>query len=346
MRCRAILIFILALILILPSTSSFAETKKCQNTKKKVCYTAGEKVQKHKKKAKRTASVKKYHKRAKKYNKKRTHRASRKYRRQYCSAFTARSAIVLDADTNYIYFTQNQGLPLQPASTIKIVTGFLALKNLEESDPVTVSRYAAKAPCQKAYLRCGKTYPAIDLIYATLLHSANDASRALAEKMAGSEEEFAQIMTRTARELGAKNTSCRTASGLTAPGQHTTAYDLAVIFKKAMRNEKFSNILKTRKFEIHGGKLVRNHNKALWQIEGAEGGKTGFTRAAKKTYVGMFKRNNRTVVIAFLGSENLWSDVRYLVRKAFTDVQPTIQAAKGRRTTYHLSSVVSNTSLQ
>jgi len=321
MRCRAILIFTLALILILPSTSSFAETKKCQNTKKKVCYTA-------QKKAKQTASVKKYHKKAKKYNKKRVRKASKKHRRQYYSAFTAHSAIVLDADTNYIYFAKNSCLPLQPASTIKIVTGFLALKNLEESDPVTVSRYAAKAPCQKAYLRCGETYPAIDLIYATLLHSANDASRALAEKMAGSEEEFAQIMTQTAHDLGAKNTICRTSSGLTAPGQWTTAYDLAVIFKKAMRNEKFSNILKTRTFELHGGKLVVNHNKALWQIEGAEGGKTGFTRAAKKTYVGMFKRNNRTVVIAFLGSENLWSDVRYLVRKAFTDVRPTIQAAK------------------
>lgn len=331
MRCRALLIFTLALILILPSTSSFAETKKCQNTKKKVCYTTNKKVQKHKKKAKQTASVKKYRKKAQRYNKKRVHRASRKYRRQYCSAFTARSAIVLDADTNYIYFDKNSCLPLQPASTIKIVTGLLALKNLDANDPVRVSHYAQTAPPQKAYLRCGKTYPAIDLIYATLLHSANDASRALAEKIAGSEEEFAQIMTRTARELGAKNTNCRTASGLTAPDQYTTAYDLAVIFKKAMQDEKFSNILKTRKFEIHGGKFVVNHNKALWQIEGAEGGKTGFTRVAKKTYVGMFKRNDRTIVIAFLGSENLWGDVRYLIRKAFTDGQPTIRAAKSKR---------------
>ncbi|MEW6327075.1 MAG: serine hydrolase [Thermodesulfobacteriota bacterium] len=331
MRCRALLIFILALILTLPSTSSIAETKKCRNAKKKVCYTTNKKVQKHKKKAKQTASVKKYRKKARRYNKKRIHRASRKYRRQYCSALTARSAIVLDADTNSIYFAKSPYVPLQPASTIKIVTGLLALKNLEANDPVRVSHYAETAPPQKAYLRRGEIYPAIDLIYATLLHSANDASRALAEKIAGSEEEFAQIMTRTAHGLGAKNTVCRTASGLTAPGQCTTAYDLAVIFKKAMQDEKFSNIVKTRKFEIHGGKLVVNHNKALWQIEGAEGGKTGFTRAARKTYVGMFKRNNRTVVIAFLGSENLWSDVRYLVRKAFTDTQPTIQAARSKR---------------
>ncbi|HEC99539.1 MAG TPA: D-alanyl-D-alanine carboxypeptidase [Proteobacteria bacterium] len=324
MRCRALLIFTLALILILPSTSSFAKTKKCQHTKKKVCYTT-------QKKAKQTASVKKYRKKAKKYNKKRLRKASRKYRRQYYSAFTARSAIVLDADTNDIYFAKDPYLPLQPASTIKIVTGLLALKNLDENDPVRVSHYAQTAPPQKAYLRCGEVYPAIDLIYATLLHSANDASRALAEKIAGSEEEFAQIMTQTVHALGAKNTVCRTSSGLTAPGQCTTAYDLAVIFKKAMQDEKFSNILKTRKFEIHGGKFVVNHNKALWQVEGAEGGKTGFTRAAQRTYVGMFKRNNRTIVIAFLGSENLWSDVRYLVRKAFTDVRPTIQAAKTKR---------------
>lgn len=315
MRPRIFLIFLLALLFILPPTSSPAKSAKCRVIKKKTCYLAS-----------------KYHNRVQKTkNKTIKKRIRKRLVRRYRSRITARSAVVLDADTNYIYFAKDPYLPRQPASTIKIVTGLLALENLNENDPVPVSRYAEQAPRQKAYLQCGEVYPAIDLIYATLIHSANDASRALAEKIAGSEKSFARIMTKTAQAFGAKNTVCRTATGLTAPGQFTTAYDLAVIFKKTMQNERFANIVKTRRFEIQGGKLIFNHNKALWQIAGAEGGKTGFTRAASKTYVGMFKRGNRTVIVACLGSKSLWRDVRYLVRKAFSEVKPTIHAAKSKR---------------
>lgn len=314
MRCRIGLIFFLALTLFLPATS-LARSHKYHATKKKVIHR-----------------LSKYHKRVQRHKEKiRIRGASRKVPGRYRPQLTARSAIVLDADTNYVYFARNPYLPSQPASTIKVVTGLLALETLNENDPVLVSNYAAQAPRQKANLQRGEIYPAIDLVYATLIHSANDASRALAEKMSGSEKSFARIMTKSAQTLGAKNTVCRTATGLTEPGQYTTAYDLAVIFKKAMQNEKFASILKTPRCEIQGGKLFINHNKALWQVEGAEGGKTGFTRAAQKTYVGMFKRNNRTVIIAFLASKNLWHDVRYLVRQAFSGVKPSILAAKSKR---------------
>lgn len=324
MRFKIFLAFLLALVLLVPPISASAKSHK--NGGKKISISATHKKH-HKKKAVRKAALKRRSKHARaESNKTETVATRRRISYKLCGGITARSAIIIDADTNEINFAKEPYLPLQPASTIKIVTGLLALEKLDDNDPVRVSHYAESAPRQKAYLRRGSVYPAMDLIYATLLHSANDASRALAEKIAGSEEDFAKMMTKQAISLGAKKTVCRTASGLTAPGQATTAYDLAIMFNRAMQNEKFSNILKTRKVEIQGGKLVVNHNKALWQIEGAEGGKTGFTDAARKTYVGMFRRNNRVVVIAFLGSTNLWGDVRSLVNKAFSETKPVIHA--------------------
>ncbi|MFH1148822.1 MAG: serine hydrolase [Pseudomonadota bacterium] len=324
MRLKAFFCILLAFLLVLPSTASVAEAKRLKGNKKKICRPLRH-GQVHKKEIKRSAKKQKRSKYARKQRKSSRRLARARYR-QYSDALTAQCAIIMDADTQEVYLQKNARLPLQPASTIKIVTGFLALQMLNENDPVRVSCYAESAPRQKAYLRRGEVYPARDLIYATLLHSANDASRALAEKMAGSEEDFAKIMTRTASALGATNTVCRTATGLTAPGQKTTAHDLAVMFQRAMQDDKFASILKTRKFEIQGGRYVLNHNKALWQVEGAEGGKTGFTQAAKRTYVGMFKRNNRTVIISFLGSTDLWGDVRRLVRAAFSDQKPVIHA--------------------
>lgn len=324
MRLKTLLSILLAFLLVLPSAASVAEAKKSKTVKKKISRSVRY-GHLHKSKIKRIVRKQKRSKYARGQRKNRRHLARTKYR-HYSDTLTAHTAIIIDADTQEVYFQKNARLPLQPASTIKIVTGFLALQMLNENDPVRVSHYAESAPRQKAYLRRGEVYPARDLIYATLLHSANDASRALAEKMAGSEEDFAKIMTRTATSLGARNTVCCTATGLTAPGQKTTAYDLAVMFQRAMQNDKFASILKTRKFEIQGGRYVLNHNKALWQVEGAEGGKTGFTQAAKRTYVGMFRRNNRTVIVSFLGSTDLWGDVRRLVRAAFSDQKPVIHA--------------------
>lgn len=325
MRYKGLLALLLAFSLLFISADSIAKTKK--HTTKKNISKSLEAQEKSKNKSKRKACLKKRSLQAK--NRKGKIRLAKRARSQKIGrALTARSAIIMDADSGEIYFGKDPYIPLQPASTIKIVTGLLALEKLDENDPVRVSHYAESAPRQKAYLRCGAIYPARDLIYATLIHSANDASRALAEKIAGSEKDFARLMTETAHSLGAKRTVCRTATGLTARGQATTAYDLAVMFNKAMQNDRFADILKTRKFEIQGGKFVFNHNKALWQINGAEGGKTGFTEVARRTYVGMFKRGDRSIIIAFLGSTDLWGDVRVLVKKAYSETGPVIQARK------------------
>ena len=226
---------------------------------------------------------------------------------------TAKSVIIIDAETGETLFSKYADSPRQPASTIKVLTGMIAIKSLEEDDWVGVSRYASRMPRSKVYLDPRKSYKADDLINAVLLASANDASVALAEKVAGSEEQFTEMMNLRAKLWGAENTVCRTATGLTAKGQKSTARDLANIFRHAMQDEDFSRRMSRIKIRTSYGKLLRNHNKALWTMDGAEGGKTGYTRAARQTYVGQFSGDDGSIIVAIMGSETMWDDIRNLV---------------------------------
>ncbi|WP_417911631.1 D-alanyl-D-alanine carboxypeptidase family protein [Candidatus Electronema sp. TJ] len=230
---------------------------------------------------------------------------------------SSKSAVILDARTGETLFDKEADKPRQPASTIKVLTGMIALKRLQAHEPVEVSPHAESMPRSKIYLNARKQYKADDLINAVLLSSANDASVALAEKIAGSEEDFANLMTLHATLWGARNTVCRTASGLTASGQQSTARDLAEIFRHAMQDREFARRMRERLLSTSDGKPLRNHNKALWQVDGAIGGKTGYTSQARQTYVGQFERDGDSIVIAIMGSESMWNDIRRLVDYGF-----------------------------
>lgn len=230
---------------------------------------------------------------------------------------SSRSAIVMDADSGEEIFAKYPDNPRQPASTIKIVTAMIALKSLKQDETIDVSNKAAGMPSSKIFLDPGKHYRANDLINAVLLASANDASVALAEKISGSEENFANLMTLSARMWGARNTVCRTASGLTALGQQSTARDLANLFRYAMQDDDFASRMHEKFITTTYGKVLRNHNKALWRLDGTEGGKTGYTVAARQTYVGQFTRDDHSIVVAIMGSESMWADLEKLVTYGF-----------------------------
>lgn len=239
---------------------------------------------------------------------------------------SASSAIIIDAKTGQEIYAHNPDKPGQPASTIKILTGLIAMDTLKDNALVPVSSWAASMPRSKIYLNKGKSYYADDMINAVLLASANDASVALAEKIAGSESGFAKMMTQKANELGASKTICKTASGLTAAGQQTTARDLATIFRVAMQQEEFADRIKRLQTKTSYGQTIRSHNKAMWQISGSLGGKTGYTWAAKQTYVGKFSRDGEEILVAILGSHNMWNDIAKLVDYGFS-IKQQLQVA-------------------
>jgi len=242
---------------------------------------------------------------------------------------SSKSAIIIDAETGETLFAKSADTPRQPASTIKVLTGMIALKSLDNSEWVGVSRRASDMPRSKVYLDPKKSYLANDLINAVLLASANDASVALAEKIAGSESDFAKMMTLRAKLWGARNTVCRTATGLTAEGQQSTARDLATIFRHAMQDEEFADRMNRVKIRTSYGKLLRNHNKALWRVKGAEGGKTGYTSAARQTYVGQFSQGEGSIIVAIMGSETMWPDIENLVDYGFKRQKQILSSRKG-----------------
>ncbi len=237
----------------------------------------------------------------------------------------AQSAILTDGDTSRILYGKNENIPLAMASTTKIMTCLIALENARMDEVVVISDYAASMPDVQLDAKCGDSFYMEDLLYALMLESHNDVAVAIAEHVGGSEEAFASMMNRRAKELGCIQTNFVTANGLDADEHYTTAEELARITIEALKNKKFieiintsdysfSNIEKTKKYHIH------NKNVFLNLMDGAFGVKTGFTNNAGYCFVGALKQNEKTLVSVVLGSgwppnKNLkWKDTKDLMQ--------------------------------
>ncbi len=230
---------------------------------------------------------------------------------------TAKAFVIMDAKSGRTLLALNPHLMLPPASTLKVMTALMVVERLHLDDKVTVSPYAAAAPASKINLQPGETLTVRDLLYALLLSSANDGARALAEKISGSEEAFAAEATRQMRAWGAYRTRLATANGLPAEGQYSTAEDLALLFRRAIQHPVLAEIMATKYYTIPGDRELRNHDRFLFTTPLAQGGKTGFTRASRHTYVGRFKNGDQEIIIAMLGSSQKWADMRTLIEKGF-----------------------------
>ncbi len=230
---------------------------------------------------------------------------------------SARAFVIMDAKTGRILLSLNPQLMLPPASTLKVMTALMVTERLQMDDRVTVSPYAASAPASKINLQPGEVLTVRDLLYALLLSSANDGARALAERVSGSEEAFCQEATRQMRQWGAYRTRLATANGLPAEGQYTSAEDLAHLFRRALQHPELAKIMATKYYTIQGDRELRNHDRFLFTTPLAQGGKTGFTRASRHTYVGHFKHGDQEIIISMLGSGRKWADLRVLIEKGF-----------------------------
>ena len=230
---------------------------------------------------------------------------------------TARSFAIMDAETGKMLLEYNSRVMIPPASTIKVMTAKYVLDHLKMDDTVRVSKYAASAPPSKINIKEGETYTVKELLYALLLSSANDGARALAEKACGSEQAFASKVNEMVRQYGAYRTRVATANGLPKADQYSTAEDLAIIFRRAWQDPDFVKIMGTKYYHIQGERELRNHDRFLFTTPLAQGGKTGYTRASKHTYVGMFRNGDKAIIISLMGSKKKWADLRTLIEKGF-----------------------------
>jgi serine-type D-Ala-D-Ala carboxypeptidase (penicillin-binding protein 5/6) len=214
----------------------------------------------------------------------------------------------------------NERLP--QASLTKIMTALLILEKYQPDAVVTISREAATAHPTKIGLRTGDRMRLADLLAATLIHSANDACRALAEWHSGSEDEFVEKMNARAVQLGLHDTHFVNACGFDAEGHYSTAHDIAQLAEVAMKNHTFSRLVDKpemiiRTVDGHRKFRFRSTNALLGKYTGAKGVKTGFTFKAGPCLVAISERNDVRVMIVMLNARNRWPNARQMFDLAF-----------------------------
>lgn len=240
----------------------------------------------------------------------------------------AQGAILMDFETGRVLWEKNARTPMAMASTTKIMTCIIALENGDLADTVTVSRRAAAAPKVKMNLQIGEKISLESLLYALMLQSSNDAAVAIAEHVGGTVENFCDMMTEKAKKIGANDTLFVTPNGLDAGDHHSTAYDMALITRYALKNQKFVDIINTKQININSNKkgyYVANKNRLLNEFEGANGVKTGFTGKAGQCFVGSANRDGLSLIsVVFAsgwgdrGKEQKWTDTKRILSYGFS----------------------------
>jgi len=243
----------------------------------------------------------------------------------------AAAAVLVEANTGTILYAHNEHERRPMASTTKIMTALVALENAALADRVTVSAQAVRVTGSDAGLRPGQQLTMLELLYALMLPSGNDAANVIAEHVAGSQEAFADLMTRRAHELGATRTRFANAHGLNDPNHYSTAHDLALLSVTAMRFPTFRQVVRTPSFQAQSiGLSWQNTNRLLWGFEGIEGIKTGTTSLAGYCLVAAASRDGMQLISVVLGSTDRWSDSTRLLEYGFDEFQLITVASHGQ----------------
>ncbi|MDX2103988.1 MAG: D-alanyl-D-alanine carboxypeptidase family protein [Alphaproteobacteria bacterium] len=219
------------------------------------------------------------------------------------------ASLVMDAATGEILHASNPDLQLFPASLTKMMTIYLAFeavrdRKLSWESRLPVSAYAASMSPTKLGLSPGERITLEDAVLGLMTKSANDAAVVVAEALAGSEAQFARLMTQKARRLGMGRTQFQNASGLPDPGQVSTARDMGVLGRALIRDfPTYYPMFATRGF-THEGRWHGNHNALLGTYAGADGIKTGFIRASGYNLVASAQRGNRRLIGVVFGGQS------------------------------------------
>ncbi len=220
---------------------------------------------------------------------------------------SAAASILVDADSGRVLYEQNADARMLIASTTKIMTALVAIREGDLSDVVTVKREATLTEGSSMYLKEGEQLTLETLLYGLMLCSGNDAAVAIADHVGGSQKDFVKLMNETARELGMGSSSFANPNGLDAEDHYSTARDMAKLACAALQNETLLRIASTQSVTI-GGRTMTNHNRLLRAVPGCIGMKTGYTRAAGRTLVSVAERDGRRLVAVTLQDGNDWAD--------------------------------------
>lgn len=236
---------------------------------------------------------------------------------------SARSAIVMEATSGRVLFEKNGREQLPMASTTKIITALVALEQGKADEKIRISSSAAGVEGSSMYLEAGEVMTLEELLYGLMLSSGNDAAVAIAEQFGGTEK-FVTLMNQKAKDTGAKNTHFENPNGLPHENHYSTAYDMALLTREALKHPDFAKIVSTKSYSISGAeksypRTLTNHNKLLRMMDDCIGVKTGFTKAAGRCLVSAVKRSGMTLICVTLNAPDDWNDHRNLYSHVYSN---------------------------
>ncbi|MDE6357408.1 MAG: D-alanyl-D-alanine carboxypeptidase, partial [Eubacteriales bacterium] len=274
-------------------------------------------------------------------------------------SLVAESAVLIDAKTGIVLYDKNMNQKNYPASTTKILTSLLALENINPTDILKASFNAVNnigPGSSNMGLKENEEMSAENIIYGTLLKSANEACMVIAEFISGDIDAFVDIMNERAKKIGANNTHFANPDGYHNDNHYTTSYDMALIMKEAIKNEEFVKIISTKKHTIPKTNLsdernLTNSNKLILEespfyYENCVGGKTGFTDEAGNTLVSYAKKDDIELIAVVMkgkGTEiyndskkmfeygfNEFSEKSIFEKSSFKETAPVVQNFKDK----------------
>ena len=231
-------------------------------------------------------------------------------------AISAQKAILTDAQTGRVLYEKDADSRSLIASTTKIMTALVVCEQCNVLDRMRIPKEAVGIEGSSMYLKEGEILTIQELLYGMMLHSGNDAAVALAIYCGGTVEGFVQLMNDKAHRLGLTGTHFENPNGLDAPNHYSTARDLAALTAYAMENPIFAQTVSTKSVRA-GQRSLTNHNKLLWQVEGADGVKTGFTKAAGRILVSSAVRQGRRIIAVTINAPDDWNDHAVLIEDCF-----------------------------
>lgn len=227
---------------------------------------------------------------------------------------SAKSAVLMEQQSGRLLLEKNPHEKMRIASTTKIMTAVIAVESGKMDEKVPISKKAAYTEGSSLYIKPGQTMRLEDLVYGLMLRSGNDAAVAIAEYIGGSVEGFTYLMNEKAAQIGMTNTLFANPHGLDDHEKmYSTAYDMALLTQYAMKKPRFRKITETKTYRVpnpdgSGEWLWKNKNKLLNRYPYATGGKTGYTRMAKRTLVSTAEKNDMPLIAVTLNDPNDWDD--------------------------------------
>ena len=240
----------------------------------------------------------------------------------------------MDQDSKRILYSKNIHTVRSVASISKIMTAILAIESKSLDKEVTIGDEINKAYGSGIYIKKDEKIKIRDLVYGLMLRSGNDAALAIAHHVGGSVDKFVEMMNKKAIQIGMKNTTFNNPSGLDEDkGNYSTAYDMAILASYAMKNKTYREIVGTKKYILKTNLntyVWHNKNKLLNSYSYTTGGKTGYTKIAKRTLVSTATVNNLNLVVVTLNDGNDFLDHKNLYIEAFNDYKNYTILKKGK----------------